>query len=41
MRGGTSKGVYIMMNQYPKDPARRDAVALHGRLRLRRKMVFK
>lgn len=28
MRGGTSKGVYIMMNQYPKDPARRDAVVL-------------
>ena len=28
MRGGTSKGVYIMMNQYPKDAARRDAVVL-------------
>ena len=25
MRGGTSKGVFIMMNEYPKDPAKRDA----------------
>jgi 2-methylaconitate cis-trans-isomerase PrpF len=28
VRGGTSKGVYIMMNEYPKDPAKRDAVVL-------------
>jgi 2-methylaconitate cis-trans-isomerase PrpF len=28
MRGGTSKGVYIMMNEYPKDPAKRDALVL-------------
>jgi 2-methylaconitate cis-trans-isomerase PrpF len=28
IRGGTSKGVFIMMNQYPKDPAKRDAVVL-------------
>jgi len=28
VRGGTSKGVYIMMNQYPKDPKKRDAVVL-------------
>jgi 2-methylaconitate cis-trans-isomerase PrpF len=28
MRGGTSKGVYIMMNQYPKGPKKRDAVVL-------------
>ena len=28
MRGGTSKGVFIMKNQYPKDPAKRDAVVL-------------
>ena len=28
VRGGTSKGVFIMMNEYPKDPAKRDAVIL-------------
>jgi 2-methylaconitate cis-trans-isomerase PrpF len=28
MRGGTSKGVFIMMNEYPKDRAKRDAVIL-------------
>jgi 2-methylaconitate cis-trans-isomerase PrpF len=28
MRGGTSKGVFIIMNEYPKDRAKRDAVIL-------------
>jgi hypothetical protein len=28
VRGGTSKGVFIMMNEYPKDPAKRDAAIL-------------
>jgi 2-methylaconitate cis-trans-isomerase PrpF len=28
VRGGTSKGVFIMMNEYPEDPAKRDAVIL-------------
>jgi 2-methylaconitate cis-trans-isomerase PrpF len=28
VRGGTSKGVFIMMNEYPKDAAKRDAVIL-------------
>ena len=28
VRGGASKGVFIMMNEYPKDPAKRDAVIL-------------
>jgi 2-methylaconitate cis-trans-isomerase PrpF len=28
VRGGTSKGVFIIMNEYPKDPAKRDAVIL-------------
>jgi 2-methylaconitate cis-trans-isomerase PrpF len=28
VRGGTSKGVFIMKNEYPKDPAKRDAVIL-------------
>ena len=28
MRGGTSKGVFIMANEYPQDPAKRDAVVL-------------
>jgi 2-methylaconitate cis-trans-isomerase PrpF len=28
VRGGTSKGVFIMMNEYPKDPKKRDAVIL-------------
>ena len=28
MRGGTSKGVFIMKNQYPNDPAKRDAAIL-------------
>src|ERR1700723_856876 len=28
VRGGTSKAVFIMMNEYPKDPAKRDAVIL-------------
>jgi PrpF protein len=28
VRGGTSKGVFIMANQYPNDPAKRDAVVL-------------
>ena len=28
VRGGTSKGVFIMRNEYPKDPAKRDAVIL-------------
>jgi 2-methylaconitate cis-trans-isomerase PrpF len=28
VRGGTSKGVFIMMNECPKDPAKRDAVIL-------------
>src|SRR5258708_37533052 len=28
VRGGTSKGVFIMMNEYPKEPAKRDAVIL-------------
>jgi hypothetical protein len=28
MRGGTSKGVFIMKNEYPEDPAKRDAVIL-------------
>ncbi|WP_341473973.1 2-methylaconitate cis-trans isomerase PrpF family protein [Desulfofundulus thermobenzoicus] len=32
MRGGTSKGVYILKNQLPADPAKRDAVirAIYG-----------
>jgi 2-methylaconitate cis-trans-isomerase PrpF len=28
MRGGTSKGVFIIMNEYPQDRAKRDAVIL-------------
>ena len=28
VRGGTSKGVFIMKNEYPEDPAKRDAVIL-------------
>jgi 2-methylaconitate cis-trans-isomerase PrpF len=28
VRGGTSKGVFIMANEYPKDPAKRDAAIL-------------
>src|SRR5258708_19652157 len=28
VRGGTSKGVFIMKNEYPKDPAKRDAIVL-------------
>ena len=28
VRGGTSKGVFIIMNEYPNDPAKRDAVIL-------------
>jgi 2-methylaconitate cis-trans-isomerase PrpF len=28
VRGGTSKGVFIMMNEYPNDPVKRDAVIL-------------
>ena len=28
VRGGTSKGVFIMKNQLPNDPAKRDAVIL-------------
>src|ERR1700733_1434373 len=28
VRGGTSKAGFIMMNEYPKDPAKRDAVIL-------------
>jgi 2-methylaconitate cis-trans-isomerase PrpF len=28
LRGGTSKGVYILKNELPKDPAKRDAVIL-------------
>src|ERR1700728_4541492 len=28
VRGGTSKGVFIMKNQYPEDPAQRDAIIL-------------
>ena len=28
VRGGTSKGVFIMKNEYPQDPAKRDAVIL-------------
>src|SRR6202167_582883 len=28
VRGGTSKGVFTMMNESPKDPAKRDAVIL-------------
>jgi 2-methylaconitate cis-trans-isomerase PrpF len=28
VRGGTSKDVFIMMNEYPKEPAKRDAVIL-------------
>ena len=28
VRGGTSKGVFVMMNEYPKDAAKRDAVIL-------------
>jgi len=28
VRGGTSKGVFIMMNELPKDPKKRDAVIL-------------
>ena len=28
MRGGTSKGVYLMANDLPEDPARRDRVIL-------------
>jgi hypothetical protein len=28
VRGGTSKGVFIMKNEYPEDPAKRDAVVL-------------
>jgi 2-methylaconitate cis-trans-isomerase PrpF len=28
MRGGTSKGVFIIMNEYPKDRTKRDAVIL-------------
>ena len=28
VRGGTSKAVFIMINEYPKDPAKRDAVIL-------------
>ena len=28
VRGGTSKAVFIMMNEYPKDPVKRDAVIL-------------
>ena len=28
MRGGTSEGVYIMMNEHPKYLAKRDAIVL-------------
>jgi hypothetical protein len=28
VRGGTSTGVFIMRNQYPEDPAKRDAIIL-------------
>ena len=28
VRGGTSKGIFIMKNEYPEDPATRDAVIL-------------
>ena len=28
VRGGTSKGIFIMKNEYPEDPAKRDAVIL-------------
>ena len=28
VRGGTSKGVFIMKNEYPEDPAKRDAVIM-------------
>lgn len=32
VRGGTSKGVFIMKNELPKDPVKRDAVirAIYG-----------
>jgi 2-methylaconitate cis-trans-isomerase PrpF len=37
VRGGTSKGVFIMANEYPKDPAKRDAaiLAVYGSLDVR------
>src|ERR1700730_13600384 len=28
VRGGTSKAVFVMKNEYPEDPAKRDAVIL-------------
>ena len=28
VRGGTSKGIFVMKNEYPEDPAKRDAVIL-------------